>query len=73
MSFWPLYHRSKRGENKYDIHVAPSVTNGLKVPSTIICSKLATLEKTVLLGELGFVDEDAMKQVKSKLTAIFDL
>lgn len=61
----------KKGE--YNIAIKPDMTNGLKVPSSIICNKIATLEKTVLLGELGFVNDEVMKQVKLKLRTLFDL
>ena len=64
---------SKQKQEEYNVAIAPSKTNGLRVPSVIICSKLATLEKTVLLGELGFVEDDILKQIKAKLKLIFDL
>lgn len=63
--------KQKRGE--YDVRIAPSEMNGLKVPSVIICSKLATLEKTVLLGELGFVEKDILEQIRIKLRLIFGI
>ena len=63
--------KQKRGE--YDVDIAPGEMNGLKVPSVIICSKLATLEKTVLLGELGFVEKDILERIKTKLRLIFGI
>lgn len=62
---------SKQKEGQYNVAMAPSKPNGLRVPSVIVCSKLATLEKTVLLGELGFVEDDILKQIKAKLKLIF--
>jgi mRNA interferase MazF len=63
--------KQKRGE--YDVAITSSEVNGLKVPSVIISSKIATLEKTVILGELGFAEKEVMNQVKSKLAALLDL
>ena len=63
--------RQKQGES--NIRIVPSEMNGLKVPSVIICSKLATLEKTTLLGELGYVEDSILKQIKAKLKLIFGI
>ena len=64
---------SKIGKGEYNVGISPSKANGLKVPSVIICSKIATLEKTVILGELGVVEREVMDRVKLKLTAILNL
>lgn len=64
---------SKLGKGEYNVAISPSKANGLKVPSVIICSKIATLEKMVILGELGVVEREVMELVKSKLTTILDL
>jgi len=64
---------SRQKKNEYAVTIAPSSANGLKVPSVIICGKIATLEKSVLLGELGTADAKTVKQVKSKLAALLDL
>ncbi len=63
--------RQKQGE--YTIRIVPSGMNGLKMLSVIICSKLATLEKTTLLGELGYVEDNILKQIKGKLKLIFGI
>jgi mRNA interferase MazF len=64
---------SKQRQGEYDVAITPSEQNGLKVPSVIICSKLATLEVIVVLGELGVAEFETMKQVKTKLSTIFGL
>ena len=61
--------RQTRGE--HDVAIIPSKANGLKTPSVIICNKIATLEKAIILGELGFAEKDVVNQVKSKLRTIF--
>jgi len=40
-------------KTEYDIPVFPSETNGLKVPSLIRICKIATIDSTLALGELG--------------------
>ena len=64
---------SKRGKGEYNVAISPSKANGLKVPSVIMCSKIATLEKTVILGELGIVEKEILKQIKTKLGLIFSI
>ncbi|HEX9722555.1 MAG TPA: type II toxin-antitoxin system PemK/MazF family toxin [Candidatus Paceibacterota bacterium] len=62
---------SKPKQGKYVVGIIPSRENGLKVASVIICSKIATLEKAVVLGELGTLEERFLKQVRANLAAIF--
>jgi mRNA interferase MazF len=64
---------SKLRQGEYHVPIPPTAKNGLKVPSVVICSKLATLEKTVILGELGRAEGEVITQVKSKLATILDL
>lgn len=64
---------SKQRKGEYAVAIAPSKTNGLKMPSVITCSKIATLERTVILGELGFAERDVMDEVRSKLAVMFGL
>ena len=42
-----------RWKTKYDISILPSEDNGLKVPSLIRVSKIATIDSGLVLGELG--------------------
>ena len=64
---------SKRKRGEYDVAIIPTKANGLKMPSAIICNKIATLEKTIILGELGFAEKGVIRQVKSKLGMIFNI
>lgn len=36
---------------------------GLKVPSVVVCDKLATLDKTIIIGEIGSVPTNTMKEL----------
>ena len=40
-------------KTEYDISVLPSESNGLKVPSLIRIGKIATIDSSLVLGELG--------------------
>lgn len=64
---------SKQKQGQYNVSVTPSKLNGLKASSTITCNKVATLERTVMLGEIGNVEKEVLAQVKSTLGIIFGL
>ena len=53
----------ERGSLSTEVKIMPTRENGLKVPSTIRCMKIATLEKKIAIGERGVVDRETMKQV----------
>ena len=57
--------QKKVGEN--EVSVSPSKSNGLKVPSIIKVGKLATLQKRVIIGELGTLEPDILLEVSTKL------
>ena len=42
-----------RWKMEYDISIIPSERNGLKAPSLIRISKIATVDSNMILGELG--------------------
>lgn len=49
------------------------VRTGLKVESVVKVSKIATLEKKIILGELGVIDSKIQKEVDRKLKMLFKL
>ena len=53
--------------------IKPEVGNGLKVVSKIVCSKIATLDSKIVLGELGTVSNVIQNQIDNELKVIFDL
>lgn len=57
----------------YDIPVLPSTQNGLKVNSTIRVSKIATLQKKTILGELGILEPKTLLMVDAVLKKIFQI
>jgi len=58
---------------KSDMAVSPSETNGIKIRSVIKCAKIATLEKKIILGELGVLEPSVMKVVESKLRLVLGM
>jgi len=46
---------------------------GLKADSVVRVSKIATLDKKIMLGKLGIVSNDTEKELDSKLKLLFDL
>jgi mRNA interferase MazF len=48
-------------------------TTGLKVPSAVVCDKIATLDRRVILGEMGVVPSAILKQIDSELISVLGL
>ncbi|MEK7185283.1 MAG: type II toxin-antitoxin system PemK/MazF family toxin [Patescibacteria group bacterium] len=55
----------------FDIYVQSSPENGLKINSVIKIGKLATLQKKIILGELGMLEAHYLKKVTEKLGVLF--
>ncbi len=56
---------------KFEIFLKMSEENGLKSDSVVIVSKLATLEKKTILGEIGQLSSHEILEVKKKLKELF--
>lgn len=52
---------------EHSLKIEPSKTNNLKVESQIIISKIAALDKKMVLGVLGTLEAGYFKKVKEKL------
>jgi mRNA interferase MazF len=57
----------------FDFLVIPSKRNGLKVNSVVKINKIATLEKKIVLGQLGTMESVDIKQIDIKLKRLFEL
>jgi mRNA interferase MazF len=60
-------------EEPLDVVIEPSLENGIKRTSIIRLSKLATLEKDLVLGKLGNLSQTEMATVNKNLIKIFKL
>lgn len=59
--------------SSFDLQAKATAKNGLKQDSTIKINKIATLQKKIILGELGVLEPTLMKTVDSKLKILFRL
>ena len=59
--------------NSLSVRVKMSQSNGLRSDSIIRVDKLATLQKKIVLGELGKLELNAVSEVNKKLIILFHL
>ena len=83
-----VLHASLKGENcivafvtsaqrqkvhEFDIPIVSSKKNGLIIDSVIKLNHLATLQKKIVLGELGTAESSLIDEVDKKLRNLFGL
>lgn len=64
--------KEKRG-GIFDIPLSPTEQNGIKVDSTLKVSKIATLQKRIVIGELGRLEQSAINDVDTILKKLFEI
>jgi len=64
---------TQKERNNFNVPVKPSAKNGLKNLSTIKTNKLATLQKKLVIGEIGVLEDNILSAVDAKLKNIFGL
>lgn len=60
-------------QSEFDIILHPSKMNGLKIISVLRLNKFATLDKDMIIGLLGTLDDQTLKSVNINLTKILKL
>jgi len=65
--------QSKVSKSKAVVGIKPDKDNGIKTSSHIVCDKLATLDKKIILGELGFISKITQKSVDIELKKVLGL
>jgi mRNA interferase MazF len=60
-------------QSEYDILLQPTPLNGLKKESLIRLNKFATIDKDLVIGLLGKLDEDTLARVNHNLIKILRL
>lgn len=60
-------------KDEYDLILQPSNQNGLKRESVLKLSKIATLEKDLLIGRLGRLNATDLLRMNQSLLALFQL
>jgi len=60
-------------EEPTDLILQPNSSNGLKKRSLVRIGKIATIEKDLVIGKLGHIRDDKVKELDKKLIQIFDI
>ena len=60
-------------EEQNDIIIKPDKNTGIKKTSLIRLSKLATLDKSFVIGQIGVLNKSTLKEVDDKLIVIFNI
>ena len=71
VSFISSVQRARLG--KFQLKIKATTTNGLKKDSVLHVEKMATLQKKIILGELGKLDSKMGKLVDEKLKLLLHL
>ncbi len=58
---------------KDTVAIIPSEQNGIKLKSAIVCGKIATLDKNIILGTLGMIESDVQHKVDIALKLVLGL
>jgi mRNA interferase MazF len=64
---------ASKSRAKHTIVLSPTQTNGIKVPSQVVCSKIATLETKIVLGELGSLTHTQIHAIDSEVEKVLGL
>jgi mRNA interferase MazF len=60
-------------KTEFDVSVYPSVNNGLKAKSVIRAGKIATIDTSLVLGELGELSNIEISELNQSLRKLFQL
>lgn len=58
---------------KTDLLLQPTPANGLKVPSLVRVGKIATIDKSLVIGKLGRITIDELEILNKKLLQLFEI
>jgi mRNA interferase MazF len=58
---------------KHTVLIKDDEQNGIKVNSRVVCSKIATLEAKIILGELGFLSPQVLNNIDGELKKVLGL
>ena len=65
--------RTPKTKDNYFVTIKKDSTNNLKSDSVIRMSKIATVDKKIILGEIGDLDTKYRKKIDKKLKTLFGL
>jgi len=55
------------------VNLTPDQENGLKTTSKIVCSKIATLDAKIVLGEIGLISSVVQQKVDTELKKVLGI
>jgi mRNA interferase MazF len=55
------------------VTLSPSKDNGIRVVSKVVCSKIATLDKKIIYGELGHLSQKDMALITKEIKLILSM
>lgn len=59
--------------NEKDVLLEPNESNRLKKSSLIRISKIATLDKSIVIGKIGVLKSKTIKSIDAKLKLLFEI
>jgi mRNA interferase MazF len=59
--------------NTHAVSISPSSSNGFRLASAVVSSKIATISKKIILGELGNLSEKDKKEVLKSIKVVLGL
>lgn len=62
-----------KSDKNFAITVNPTKQNGIKLKSVIVCDKIATLDKKIVLGCIGKLEPLLQSEVNEALTQVLGL
>jgi len=63
----------KKLSSKHTVIINKTSENGLKVMSKILCSKIATLDAKIVLGEIGHLSKNDLVKVKKGVSNVLNI
>ena len=64
---------NSKKRSRYTLNLSPSPENGLKASSQVHVSKIATIESTIVLGELGSLTSNELQKLNTLMREVFAL
>jgi len=62
-----------KSKEKHLVPITPDAQNCLKAKSQIVCGKIATLDKKIILGEIGVISNTIEAAVNTELKRVLGL
>jgi mRNA-degrading endonuclease toxin of MazEF toxin-antitoxin module len=68
-----VFITSKSLSGKYRVPLRPSERTGLRVPSAIVCDKIATLDVQIVLGRMGVLSAEEKAALTTEVRTVLQL